>query len=38
MIDVDKIEDIRKRARRGQPVAAIARELHVSEPDGAQVP
>jgi len=32
MIDVDKIEDIRKRARRGQPVAAIARELHVSEP------
>ena len=32
MIDVDKIEDIRKRARRGQPVAVIARELHVSEP------
>jgi hypothetical protein len=32
MIDVDKIEDIRKRARRGQPVATIARELHVSEP------
>ena len=32
MIDVDKIEDIRKRARRGQPVAQIARELHVSEP------
>ena len=32
MIDVDKIEDIRRRARRGQPVAQIARELHVSEP------
>ncbi|MEE1045724.1 MAG: hypothetical protein U0L51_09635 [Olegusella sp.] len=29
---MDKIEDIRKRARRGQPVAVIARELHVSEP------
>lgn len=32
MIDVDKIEDIRKRARWGQPVAAIARELQISEP------
>ena len=32
MIDVDKIEDIRRRVRRGQPVAQIARELHVSEP------
>ena len=32
MIDVDKIEDIRKRTRWGQPVAQIARELHVSEP------
>jgi hypothetical protein len=32
MIEVDRIEDIRKRARRGQPVAQIARELRVSEP------
>ena len=32
MIDVDKIEDIRKRVRWGQPVAQIARELHISEP------
>ena len=32
MIDVDKIEDIRKRARWGQSTAAIARELGVSEP------
>ena len=32
MIGVDKIEDIRKRARGGEPIAAIARELGVSEP------
>lgn len=32
MIGVDKVEDIRRRARAGQPVAAIARELGVSEP------
>lgn len=29
---MDKIEDIRRRARRGQPAAQIARGLHVSEP------
>ncbi|MEE1208960.1 MAG: IS21 family transposase [Parafannyhessea umbonata] len=32
MIGVDKIEDIRRRARAGQPVARIAREVGVSEP------
>lgn len=32
MIGVDKIEDIRKRARDGEPIAAIARALGVSEP------
>ena len=32
MIDVDKIEDIRKRARGGEPIAAIARAVKVSEP------
>ena len=32
MIGVDKIEDIRRRARRGEPIAAIARAVGVSEP------
>lgn len=32
MIDVDKIEDIRRRARRGEPIASIARAVGVSEP------
>ena len=32
MIDVDKIEDIRRRARGGEPIAAIARAVGVSEP------
>jgi len=32
MISVDKIEDIRRRARRGEPIASIARALVVSEP------
>lgn len=32
MIGVDKIEDIRKRARRGESVAAISRATGVSEP------
>ena len=32
MIGVDKIEDIRKRARGGEPIAAIARAVGVSEP------
>ncbi len=32
MIDVDKVEDIRKRIRRGETVASIAREVGVSEP------
>ena len=32
MIGMDKIEDIRRRARGGQPVARIAREVGVSEP------
>lgn len=32
MIDVDTIEDIRKRARRGESVASIARTCGVSEP------
>lgn len=32
MIGVDKIEDIRKRARRGEPIASIARAVGVSEP------
>jgi transposase len=32
MIDVDIIEDIRKRLRRGESVASVARAEHVSEP------
>jgi predicted transcriptional regulator len=32
MIGVDKIEDIRRRARAGEPVASIARAVGVSEP------
>ena len=32
MIGVDKIEDIRRRGRRGEAVASIARETGVSEP------
>jgi transposase len=32
MIGMDKIEDIRRRGRRGQSVASIARETGVSEP------
>lgn len=32
MIGVDRIEDIRRRARRGEPIAAIARAVGVSEP------
>lgn len=32
MIGVDKIEDIRRRGRRGEPVASIARAAGVSEP------
>ena len=32
MIGVDKIEDIRRRARRGEPIASIARAVGVSEP------
>lgn len=32
MIDVDKIEDIRRRARGGNPIAEIARAVGVSEP------
>ena len=32
MIGVDKIEDIRRRARAGEPVASIARHVGVSEP------
>ncbi|MCH3955786.1 MAG: IS21 family transposase [Olsenella sp.] len=32
MIDVGRTGDMRRRARHGQPVARIARELHVSEP------
>ena len=34
MVDVDKIEDIRKRARRGRPGAVIARELQFPSLDG----
>ena len=32
MIGVDKIEDIRRRARGGEPIASIARAVGVSEP------
>ena len=32
MIGVDKIEDIRKRARGGEPIASIARAVGASEP------
>ena len=32
MIGMDKIEDIRRRARRGEPIASIARAVGVSEP------
>ena len=32
MIGMDKIEDIRRRGRRGQTVASISRETGVSEP------
>ena len=32
MIGVDKIEDVRRRARRGEPIASIARAVGVSEP------
>ena len=32
MIGVDKIEDIRKRGRRGESVASISRQTGVSEP------
>ena len=32
MIGVDEIEDIRKRARGGEPIASIARAVGASEP------
>ena len=32
MIGVDKIEDMRRRARGGEPIASIARAVGVSEP------
>ena len=32
MIGVDKTGDIRRRARRGEPIASIARAVGVSEP------
>jgi hypothetical protein len=32
MIGVDKIEDIRRRARRSEPIVSIARHVGVSEP------
>ena len=32
MIGVDKIEDIRKRGRRGESIASISRQTGVSEP------
>lgn len=32
IIGVDKIEDIRKRARGGEPIASIARAVGASEP------
>ena len=32
MIGVDKIEDIRKSARGGEPIASIARGVRASEP------
>ena len=32
MIGVDKIEDMRKRARGGEPIASIARAAGASEP------
>ena len=32
MIGVDKIEDMRKRARGGEPIASIARAVGASEP------
>ena len=32
MADVDKTGDMRRRARRGEPIAAIARAVGVSEP------
>ena len=32
MIGVDKTGDMRRRARRGEPIASIARAVGVSEP------
>ena len=32
MIGVDEMEDIRKRARGGEPIASIARAVGASEP------
>ena len=36
MIGVDKIEDIRKRARGGESIASIARAVGASEPTSAE--
>ena len=36
MIGVDEMEDIRKRARGGEPIASIARAVGASEPTSAE--
>lgn len=36
MISVDEIEDIRKRARGGEPIASTARAVGASEPTSAE--